>query len=55
MRGKLLESETTAETGRSTPLANSHYSVADLTGHHRFDEWRESISCIFEVDVTRDV
>lgn len=45
----------TAETETSMPLAHSHYSVADLPDQHRFEEWRESISCIFEVEATRDV
>ncbi|SLN31469.1 Transcriptional activator NphR [Falsiruegeria litorea R37] len=51
----MLEGEEADDETSSTPLAHSHFSVRDLPRRHRFEEWRESISCVFEVEAASDV
>lgn len=43
------------EDASAAPLAHSHFSVSELPTRQRFEEWRESISCVFEVEAATDV
>ena len=51
----MSEGDEAVDDTSCAPLAHSHFSVKDLPRRHRFEEWRESISCIFEVEATSDV
>lgn len=51
----MSDTEGAIDDTSSAPLAHSHFSVSNLPRRHRFEEWRESISCIFEVEASSDV
>jgi AraC-like DNA-binding protein len=43
------------DTTMTTPIPRTSFSVADIPDGERFAIWRESISCIFEVDAQKDI
>ncbi|SPJ28574.1 hypothetical protein TRM7615_02076 [Falsiruegeria mediterranea M17] len=51
----MSDTEGAIDDTSSASLAHSHFSVSSLPRRHRFEEWRESISCVFEVEASSDV
>ncbi|WP_164658054.1 helix-turn-helix domain-containing protein [Tropicibacter sp. Alg240-R139] len=51
----MSDAEGASDEASFAPLAHSHFSVSDVPRRQRFEEWRESISCVFEVEASLDV